>query len=314
MPDPDSSPVQPKLQVWAVSAKGGAPPTLVAEGDEPAISRRRRARGVREGPPRLDRADGRVEAGRRRSSRKGSGESPVWSPNGSALAFVSDREDHSFIAIFNGFERPLRYLAPSTSRDVEPRWSLDGREIAFVRLPGRGGAPRSPLVQQPQPWAIWVAETEVPDRKERPEPAARSVEERRGARRFAAAHRRQPDARMGRRRSPGLHVVPGRLAAPLLDPASRRRRQGRAADARRVHGRERVAAPADRRSIVYNANTGADKDDIDRRHLYRVPVAGGSPVALTSGHGIEWTPVATGRWRLHRVPRIRRATARRCRW
>ena len=38
-------------------------------------------------------------------------------------------------------------------------WSADGRTLAFVRQPGSGGTPRSPLVQRPQPWSIVVTGT-----------------------------------------------------------------------------------------------------------------------------------------------------------
>src|SRR5262249_58409939 len=48
------------------------------------------------------------------------------------------------------------------------------------------------------------------------------------------------------------------------------------------------------RSLVYNANAGADPDDDDRRHLFRVPVDAARPAPLTSGRGLEWTPVVTG--------------------
>jgi len=36
-------------------------------------------------------------------------------------------------------------------------WSMDGRKIAFLRQPGAGGAPRSPLVEPPSVWAVMVA-------------------------------------------------------------------------------------------------------------------------------------------------------------
>jgi dipeptidyl aminopeptidase/acylaminoacyl peptidase len=53
---------------------------------------------------------------------------------------------------------------------------------------------------------------------------------------------------------------------------------------------EYVALTPDRTQIVYNSNQG----DIDRRDVWRVPVAGGSaPVALTSGSDIEWDPMPT---------------------
>jgi dipeptidyl aminopeptidase/acylaminoacyl peptidase len=41
---------------------------------------------------------------------------------------------------------------------------------------------------------------------------------------------------------------------------------------------------------VYSSNQG----DIDRRHIWRVSVAGGPPRAVTSGDGLEWSPVVAG--------------------
>src|SRR4029077_7939479 len=58
---------------------------------------------------------------------------------------------------------------------------------------------------------------------------------------------------------------------------------------------EQFVLSPDHRFVIYSANTGPDKDDIARRHLYKVPVDGSSPpVALTSGAGIEWSGSATG--------------------
>jgi dipeptidyl aminopeptidase/acylaminoacyl peptidase len=38
----------------------------------------------------------------------------------------------------------------------------------------------------------------------------------------------------------------------------------------------------------------SNQDDIDRRHLWRVSVESGPPAAITSGEGIEWSPLAAG--------------------
>jgi dipeptidyl aminopeptidase/acylaminoacyl peptidase len=58
---------------------------------------------------------------------------------------------------------------------------------------------------------------------------------------------------------------------------------------------EHVTLTPDRRFVVYSANTGGDRHDIDRRHLFKVPVDGSAaPVPLTSGTGLEWSPVVTG--------------------
>src|SRR5205814_10720937 len=56
---------------------------------------------------------------------------------------------------------------------------------------------------------------------------------------------------------------------------------------------EHITVSADRRLIVYGANSGIDPNDIDRRHLFRVPVDAAAPSALTGGRGIEWNPAVT---------------------
>ena len=146
-PNPSGSTMQPKVQVWAVSTAGGAP-TLLGECDEPAVApdalrvacvRDRRIWIVPIDGPKSKPAEAAFFA-------RGASQSPVWSPDGRTLAFVSNRGDHSFIGLFTP-DQPIRFLAPSTSRDSLPVWSTDGKKIAFLRQPGAGGAPRSPLTE-----------------------------------------------------------------------------------------------------------------------------------------------------------------------
>lgn len=51
-----------------------------------------------------------------------------------------------------------------------------------------------------------------------------------------------------------------------------------------------VALTADRKALVYSSN----ENDVDRRHLWRVGVDRPGAVALTHGASIEWSPVVTG--------------------
>lgn len=61
---------------------------------------------------------------------------PVWSPDGSKLAFVSARENHSFIGLYDLKTQKVDFIAPSVDFDASPTWSPDGKRIAFVRRPG----------------------------------------------------------------------------------------------------------------------------------------------------------------------------------
>ena len=59
-----------------------------------------------------------------------------WSPDGSKIAFVSDRENHSFVAVYDVRTRAVTYVAPSVDCDGAPTWSADSRRLAFLRRPG----------------------------------------------------------------------------------------------------------------------------------------------------------------------------------
>jgi len=69
---------------------------------------------------------------------------PVWSPDGTKLAFVSTRENHSFVGVYDMKTRTVTFVSPSVDYDMSPTWSPDGKRIAFIRRPG------TPFGQQAQ--------------------------------------------------------------------------------------------------------------------------------------------------------------------
>lgn len=288
-PDPAGDPVQPKVQVWSIAVAGGTP-VLLGDGDFPAVAPRtnvvafERDRRIWVAP-----IDGSKPAEPYFFAR-GTSQTPTWSPDGATLAFVSNRDDHSFIALYTPGQ-PIRYLAPSTSRDSSPAWSRDGKEIAWVRQPGRGGTPRSSLLQAPSPWAIWVAPVDP------------------------AAPGRRTEARQAWKSGTTLVDSPVRTAGAMplqwadgdrlvfmsyqdgWPHAYSLQHPGEGTTPVRLTTGafmvEHASLTPDARTLVYAANTGADTDDIDRRHVFTVPVAGGAPTTLTSGRGMEWSPVVT---------------------
>src|SRR5205085_2825499 len=139
---------------------------------------------------------------------RGDNGEPTWSPDGSKLAFVASRGDHSFIGVYTDDTTSMTWIAPTTNRDDTPVWSPDGTRIAFARRPGSGGAP--------------------------------------------------------------VLLTPGNYMA------------------------EYITLSPDKRFLLFAGNAGSHPDDIDRRHVVRVPVDRALPEVLTPGLGLEWTPVMTG--------------------
>ena len=58
--------------------------------------------------------------------------SPAWSPDGSRIAFVSERDGNADIYVMNADGSAPTRLTSNAWRDTRPAWSPDGSRIAFV--------------------------------------------------------------------------------------------------------------------------------------------------------------------------------------
>jgi dipeptidyl aminopeptidase/acylaminoacyl peptidase len=261
----------------------------------------------------------------------GTNSGPRWSPDSSKIAFVSDRGDHSFIGVYDVRSRTVIYMSPGVDRDTSPTWSPDSCRIAFIRRPGapfgmqsqqggagignppgpaaavggmgrgqqagsqrgamagpaqagqagaRGGQAAGPGLMQATfaggyTLSFWVADAVTGDAREfwhnqpddRVFPSVSAIE-------WAGDHvivQAEPEEWI---RYYAVRVAGGTTPPIVLTPG-----EGMV---------ESIALSSDGRTLFYCTNAG----DIDRRHVWKVPTAGGEAVPVTKGEEIETYPAA----------------------
>ncbi len=286
----DELPVNPtfsaspsKVKIMSFPFAGGEGKSL-SEGDAPVISPKSDVvTFIKNNQVWTAPADGTAEA-KNLFTTRGTVGSLEWSPDGSHLAFVSSRTDHSFVGVFTNADTPIQWIAPSFSRDGSPRWSPDGTRIAFVRTPGAGGSPDSILVRRHQPWSIWTADLKTGNGSQlwkAPATLAGSYPSTEGQTNLHWGAADRITFLSYHDGWPHLYSVSSQGGIPLLlTPGN--------------FMAEHIKLTADGKWLVFSANTGPDNLDIDRRHAVRVPVDKATMEVMTPGAGLEWTPVITG--------------------
>lgn len=272
--NPTTDPAGTKKEVWVVDGRTGRI-TKIGEGEAPMFSPAGdQVMWIRGG----DLLTAAVIGGKERKlfEMRGNVSSPVWSSDGTELAFASMRGDHSFISIYEPRTNRLRFLSPSVDRDTAPRWSPDGTRIAFIRqfsVPDTFSVDRDRL----QPWAIYVGNAGTGEAKEIWRSGDADNDSFPGIQdedfwQWAAGDRLLfCSERDGWSHLYSISANGGAVVS--LTPGD--------------FEVDSAALAADRSSVIFSAN----KNDVDRRHLWRVDVGGGAPQQITRGESMEMYPV-----------------------
>jgi len=279
VPDPLYTPDAEGRAVWIVPVTGGEPRQIVESGGfalSPNGARIAYGRGREIWSIGLESG---AEPQRIATIRGGPG-SLTWSPDGSRLAFVSGRGDHSFIGVVDPGSGRITYLDPSVGNDVSPVWSPDGRRIAFLRIPNERVVHLFAPRRQALPFSVRVADAETGAGREvwKASPGRGSA--------FSGV---AADAQLWWSAGDRL-VFPWEgdgwkhlYAVPASGGDARQLTPG-------AFEVQYVSQSPDRRWMVFDSN----QDDVDRKHVWRVAPDGGSPDLLTPGTGLEWGGVITG--------------------
>jgi len=274
IPNANAEAVPPRQQVFV--ALDGAAPVLVGDGHSPVF----------------DAGGGRIAftrkgelwlwekgAARKLATVPGELTRLQWSPDGSRLLFVANHDDYSFVALLDVAGARVRFIEPGLGFSVEPVFSPDGSQIAFIQY---ADPPQGAARDAGPYWSLRVADAATGKAR-----TLWTAPQGMGGRYFGTRSRNlfwsaggelvfpwersgwiHPYAIDAEKGGSARELTPGAFEVEtfLLDP--------------------------DGKSLTYAANA----ETSDERRLWTVPIAGGKPARLVPiGNQIESFPVNGGK-------------------
>jgi dipeptidyl aminopeptidase/acylaminoacyl peptidase len=273
LPNTGTAPFTPAQQVFALQMEGGTPlaigqghaPSFSPDGEHMAFTRRGEVWiWTRGGAP------------RRIAKVSGNMDRLTWSRDGTQLLFSEDRGEHSLVAVL-GVDGHLQYLDPGLGQSVEPVFSPDGRQVAFIRFlsPPAAAAPDSGPY-----WSIRLVDLATGDAR-----TLWSAPSGPGGRYSGTRSRNLFWSRSGLILFPWERT--GWLQVYALDAQRGGTPQALTSGAFEV---ETFLIDSARDTLLYAANAG----DIDSRHIWRRPLGEGAPVRLGGGDEMQFYPTIAG--------------------